>query len=104
MATDIADKDLKTERNASMGNRVLRKYPSGGDTDQPAASIIDHLMHGDVSQRCSTAIISKWNERSSMKIEGFSGRSCGDQPVDNWYKSEMGFFDFYIIPPAEKLE
>jgi hypothetical protein len=23
--------------------------------------------------------------------------------VDTWYKGEMGFFDFYVIPLAEKL-
>lgn len=25
-------------------------------------------------------------------------------PADNWYKGEMGFFDFYIIPLAKKLK
>jgi hypothetical protein len=31
------------------------------------------------------------------------GRSATN-PADSWYKGEMGFFDFYIIPLAKKLE
>ena len=31
------------------------------------------------------------------------GRSETD-PSENWYKGEIGFFDFYIIPLAKKLE
>jgi hypothetical protein len=30
------------------------------------------------------------------------GRSATD-PSENWYKGEIGFFDFYIIPLAKKL-
>ena len=31
------------------------------------------------------------------------GRS-GKHPVEFWYKGEIGFFDFYIIPLAKKLK
>ena len=31
------------------------------------------------------------------------GRSDKD-PAENWYESELGFFDFYIIPLARKLK
>lgn len=31
-----------------------------------------------------------------------NGRSETD-PSENWYKGEIGFFDFYIIPLAKKL-
>jgi hypothetical protein len=31
------------------------------------------------------------------------GRAEND-PSENWYKGEMGFFDFYIIPLAKKLK
>ena len=30
------------------------------------------------------------------------GRAETD-PSENWYKGELGFFDFYIIPLAKKL-
>mmetsp|Transcript_19403 Transcript_19403/g.47927 ORF Transcript_19403/g.47927 Transcript_19403/m.47927 type:complete len:89 (+) Transcript_19403:94-360(+) len=32
-----------------------------------------------------------------------NGRSNSD-PALTWYKGEMGFFDFYVIPLAKKLE
>ena len=32
-----------------------------------------------------------------------SGRADSDPSV-NWYKGEIGFFDFYVIPLAKKLE
>ena len=32
----------------------------------------------------------------------FSNPRCS--PVENWYKGEIGFFDFYIIPLAKKLK
>ena len=32
-----------------------------------------------------------------------AGRAETD-PSENWYKGEMGFFDFYIIPLAKKLK
>eukprot|EP00980_Cylindrotheca_fusiformis_P014387 scaffold3828_cov90-Cylindrotheca_fusiformis.AAC.1 len=31
------------------------------------------------------------------------GRADSD-PSENWYKGEIGFFDFYVIPLAKKLE
>lgn len=31
------------------------------------------------------------------------GRSATN-PADNWYKGELEFFDFYIIPLAKKLK
>jgi hypothetical protein len=31
------------------------------------------------------------------------GRSATD-PSENWYKDELGFFDFYMIPLAKKLD
>jgi hypothetical protein len=31
------------------------------------------------------------------------GRTATD-PIEHWYNGELGFFDFYIIPLAKKLE
>jgi len=31
------------------------------------------------------------------------GRAAKD-PTEDWYKGEIGFFDFYIIPLARKLD
>ncbi len=49
-------------------------------------------------------IYRKWNER--LFHENWKAYTAGraeTNPVDTWYKSEMGFFDFYIIPLAKML-
>lgn len=47
----------------------------------------------------------KWNEM--LYRESYAafkaGRAAAD-PALNWYKGEIGFFDFYIIPLAKKLK
>ena len=47
----------------------------------------------------------KWNERFFQECYAvyLAGRSPTD-PSIGWYKGEIGFFDFYIIPLAKKLE
>ena len=47
----------------------------------------------------------KWNKRlfEEMSCAFLAGRANKD-PADNWYKGEIGFFDFYIIPLAKKLK
>ena len=35
-----------------------------------------------------------------MYLDGRSHKN----PADGWYQGELGFFDFYIIPLAKKLE
>lgn len=47
----------------------------------------------------------KWNERLLREMYNayLKGHSPND-PTENWYKGEIGFFDFYIIPLAKKLK
>ena len=47
----------------------------------------------------------KWNKRLYNELsKGYrEGRGASD-PRDGWYKGEIGFFDFYIIPLAKKLK
>jgi hypothetical protein len=42
---------------------------------------------------------SLFEELHSAYIQGCSATD----PSDNWYKGEIGFFDFYIIPLAKQL-
>jgi hypothetical protein len=51
------------------------------------------------------SIYKQWNERFFFELYGSfkAGRSDTD-PSLGWYKGEIGFFDFYIIPLAKKLE
>jgi hypothetical protein len=50
-------------------------------------------------------IYRKWNARlfSEMYKAYVEGRAEKD-PSEFWYKGEIGFFDFYIIPLAKKLK
>jgi hypothetical protein len=51
------------------------------------------------------SIYKQWNERFFFELYGSyqAGRSSVD-PSLGWYQGEIGFFDFYIIPLAKKLE
>ena len=51
-------------------------------------------------------IYRKWNERFFTEcFKAYkAGRGGDTNPADNWYKGELGFFDFYIIPLAKKLK
>ena len=47
----------------------------------------------------------KWNERFFMECyAAFRDGRAATNPADGWYKGELGFFDFYIIPLAKKLK
>lgn len=112
MATDIMDKDLKKLRNIrwekafSETSQKLDLYFE--DTiNRKATIVIEHLIQAsDVSHTMQHwHIYRKWNERlfHEMYKAYIQGRAETD-PSENWYKGEMGFFDFYIIPLAKKLK
>jgi hypothetical protein len=50
-------------------------------------------------------IFRKWYERLFLEMRDAykQGRSTVD-PTVSWYKGEIDFFDFYIIPLAKKLQ
>jgi hypothetical protein len=110
MATDIMDKDLKNDRNARW-SKVFTEQPaqeSPADViNRKATIVIEHLIQAsDVAHTMQHwHVYRKWNERlfeetyKSYK----EGRTTTD-PFANWYKGELGFFDFYIIPLAKKLK
>jgi hypothetical protein len=112
MATDIMDKDLKTLRN----NRWTEAFSDGARSheeskedavDRKATIVIEHLIQAsDVSHTMQHwHIYRKWNARlfEEMYRAYVEGRSDKD-PSEFWYKGEIGFFDFYIIPLGKKLK
>jgi hypothetical protein len=113
MATDIMDKDLKTLRN----NRWEKAFSVGAArgleesnehaVDRKATIVIEHLIQAsDISHTMQHwHIYRKWNARLFEELyRAFvEGRSDKD-PSEFWYKGEIGFFDFYIIPLAKKLK
>jgi hypothetical protein len=75
--------------------------------DRKATIVIEHLIQAsDVSHTMQHwHIYRKWNARLFEEVYRayVDGRSDKD-PSEFWYKGEIGFFDFYIIPLAKKLK
>ena len=110
LATDIADKELKILRNARWEN-AFNKQADDEDpqvtVNRKATIVIEHLIQAsDVSHTMQHwHIYRKWNECFFFECYQayLNGRADSD-PSLNWYKGEIGFFDFYIIPLAKKLK
>ena len=114
MATDIADKELgalrktRWEKAFNESSEVRKDEISiREDNNRKATIVIEHLIQAsDVSHTMQHwHVFLKWNERLFQEMyKGYlDGRSDTD-PSKGWYKGEMGFFDFYLIPLAKKLQ
>jgi len=108
MATDIVDKDLKALRNARW-DKAFKDVEEDEDKDvnRKATIVIEHLIQAsDVAHTMQHwHIFRKWNERLFQEMHKAyrEGRAEKD-PSEFWFKGEIGFFDFYIIPLAKKLK
>ena len=50
-------------------------------------------------------VFRKWNQALFEEMyEAYRTGHAATNPVDFWYKGEIGFFDYYIIPLAKKLK
>jgi hypothetical protein len=116
MATDIADRELGAARKArwakafaTTATPVSDLSPAEllEDSNRKATIVLEHLIQAsDVSHTMQHwHVYIKWNEKlfQEMNRSYQEGRSDVDPSV-NWYKSEIGFFDFYLIPLAKKLK
>ena len=109
MATDIMDKDLSTLRK-DRWNKAFSAGECSKDVvavNRKATIVIEHLIQAsDVAHTMQHwHIYRKWNSRffEEMRRAFKEGRSDND-PAQGWYKGEIGFFDFYVIPLAKKLK
>ena len=111
MATDIADKSLKEQRNkrweAAFSLSETTQESPATIADRRATVVLEHLiLASDVSHTMQHwNVYRKWNEKllEEMYLAYKNGRSTAD-PTKDWAKGEIGFFDFYIIPLAQKLK
>jgi len=110
-ATDIIDKDLKAARNKRW-EKAFSLQASLQDADmldqinRKATIVIEHIIQAsDVAHTMQHwHIFIKWNERLyAERYKAYTEGRAENDPTDNWYRSEIGFFDFYIIPLAQKL-
>lgn len=111
MATDIMDKELSAARkarwNKAFAEESAERAIGDESVNRKATIVIEHLIQAsDVAHTMQHwHIYCKWNGRlfEEMYKAYRTGRSEKDPSVD-WYQSELGFFDFYIIPLAKKLK
>eukprot|EP00980_Cylindrotheca_fusiformis_P000324 scaffold78_cov96-Cylindrotheca_fusiformis.AAC.3 len=110
MATDIVDKELQAFRKSrwetAFADVPANPYLSLSSDDCKATIVIEHLIQAsDVSHTMQHWHIYKtWNQNFFMECYAAhkAGRAESD-PSETWYKGELGFFDFYVIPLAKKL-
>eukprot|EP00934_Nitzschia_sp_Nitz4_P002947 Nitzschia sp. Nitz4//scaffold18_size181773//144983//147205//NITZ4_001936-RA/size181773-processed-gene-0.66-mRNA-1//-1//CDS//3329540074//2937//frame0 len=108
MATDIADKELGAARKARWVKAFEGDEPDKiVDANRKATIVIEHLIQAsDVAHTMQHwHVYIKWNERFFHECYAAykAGRAEKDPSID-WYTSELGFFDFYVIPLAKKLK
>ncbi|EEC43180.1 predicted protein [Phaeodactylum tricornutum CCAP 1055/1] len=111
MATDIMDPDLKAIRNARWEKAFTASPNMQEDlkdlTNRKATIVIEHLIQAsDVAHTMQHwHIYRKWNERLFLELyQAYIASRAEKSPETFWYKGELGFFDFYIIPLAMKLK
>ena len=113
IATDIVDKELKALRNARWDRAFHSQEHAQTNTDvvenvnRKATIVIEHLIQAsDVAHTMQHwHVYRKWNERFFLECyQAYCEGRAETNPVEYWYKGELGFFDFYISPLAKKLK
>jgi len=113
MATDIVDKELQNLRKMRWENAFSFTTESKAvstpklDINRKATIVIEHLIQAsDVSHTMQHwKIYRKWNERFFFEqYDAYKNGRAEKDPLIDWYKGEIGFFDLYVIPLAKKLE
>lgn len=110
MATDIVDTELQRLRKnrwdkAFHGNSVEAETEE--DMDRKATIVIEHIIQAsDVAHTMQHwRIFTKWNEKLFQEryVAYLKGHEKED-PSIAWYSEELNFFDYYVIPLANKLK
>ncbi|CAB9526092.1 Receptor-type guanylate cyclase gcy [Seminavis robusta] len=111
MATDIVDKNLKRMRDARWEKAFSGEhidFDGQEGVNRKATIVIEHLLQAsDVAHTMQHwHIYRKWNERFFQECYKayLDGRAGDKDPSECWYRGELGFFDYYIIPLAKKLK
>lgn len=112
MSTDIFDKELEAQRKnrwakAFDNPKTSEEEESEDDRDLKATIVIEHIMQAsDVAHTMQHwHVYQKWNRRLFDELyTAHRAERMEVDPVNFWYKGELGFFDNYIIPLAAKLK
>jgi hypothetical protein len=113
LATDIMDKDLKMLREERW-NKAFRLQPTRQSMGDPiyarnrkATIVIEHLIQAsDIAHTMQHFhIYKRWNQKLFNEMyNAYEAGRIDVNPIEGWYQGELGFFDFYILPLAKKLE
>jgi len=112
MATDIMDKELQNTRKVRWEKAFKEQAnPELGDVsynrNRKATCVIEHIIQAsDVAHTMQHwHIFRRWNAMlfNEMNLVYKQGRTSVDPSV-GWYESQIGFFDYYVIPLAQKLK
>ena len=113
MATDVMDKELGLLRKErwqiafDTNNTNSAVDDDIHNANRKATIVLEHLIQAaDVSHTMQHwYIYIKWNERLFVEMyHAYKQGRLDNDPSENWYQSELGFLDYYIIPLAKKLE
>jgi len=109
--TSIPEHVATVTRNATGGFGGGNGSDSdGGDTsnmDRRATIVLEYIIQAsDVAHTMQHwHTYQKWNERLFFeRYKAYLDGHENEDPSIGWYKGEIGFFDFYIIPLAKKLK
>lgn len=112
LATDILDVENREIRANRWERSFRRKGMSTGESisatvNRRATSVLEHIIQAsDVAHTMQHwRVFCKWNERlfHEMYSAYIVGLSTHD-PSENWHKSQLDFFDNYVIPLARNLK
>jgi len=120
IATDIADK-IRMKKEKKRWNAAFEYIDSWEsewrsksdeeltqiDVSLRATAVLEQLMlASDIAHTMQHWITYvKWNERLfKERMTAYINGRAEDDPREGWYESELGFFDFYIIPLAQRLK
>eukprot|EP00980_Cylindrotheca_fusiformis_P014859 scaffold4056_cov115-Cylindrotheca_fusiformis.AAC.3 len=111
IATDILDRDLKLQRDRrwkkAFQMKKCSKLPEKVRMkDIQATMVIEHIMQAADSahtmQNFRTYL--KWNKMQFEEMyQAFHQGRADNDPSKSWYKSELAFFDKFVIPLATRL-
>ena len=109
MATDIADKELAALRKGRVADlmELADDTASSEVASQKATFVLETLIQvADVSHLMQPfETYRQWNYNLYRELyKAFRSGRADTDPTPTWWKGEFGFFDFYIIPLAKKLE
>lgn len=113
MSTDVFDKDQASARvnrwNALQSGLAQSSKSRASEESlslQKAAVVVEHLIQiSDVSHTVQHLhVYTKWNKLlfKEMFLGYKAGRASND-PSKSWYEGELKFFDWHVIPLAQRL-